>query len=180
MKHIAPHGSEIYKFGPNLRDKGVFKGKLLDALPILAKKMGMTLKPSWEKNFGAAGDGKLDLVAIFSLDPFAPSFVVIVGQCASMENENDWQTKRSQAQLSYQAGTYDYLVEPQGVLFIPVCFRQPDGDWVNSNSVSAVISLDRLRILLAIKDDSNLDELVSSLFQRARISLPPQSPTFST
>lgn len=171
MKYLMPESSEIYMFGPNFRDKNIFPGGLQEALQVLTSRMGMRLKTGWEKNYGSSGDGKLDLVAICRLDDHAPGFHVLIGQCASMENENDWQKKRSEALLSFQSAAFDFLVEPQGVLFIPVCFRQPDGDWVNGNNVSRVITLDRLRIISLLNNESDLGGFADELMEKSTIKL---------
>lgn len=171
-KMISPFGRAIM-FGPNSPSrKTEFPGGVQNALPLLTKAMGMNLKKGWGRNFpSASGDAKIDLVGIYDFNDTAEGFKVVIGQCASMEDEKNWERKRQEAQLKSRSGSFDFLVEPDAVLFIPVCYRQPDGSWVNSDHVSAVVTVDRIRIMkiLARKDEIGFD--VDALFKKAGIRI---------
>jgi hypothetical protein len=174
-KMISPYGTS-FMFGPNsnLR-KTVYQGGLSAALPLLTKTMGMGLKKGWERNFGTSGDAKIDLVGVYNFNDTADGFKVVIGQCAAMEDEKNWEKKRQEAQLNTRLGSFDFLVEPDAVLFIPVCYRQPDGTWINSDHVSSVITVDRIRLMkvLTQKDETGLN--IPQLYQKAGLSLsiPP-------
>lgn len=172
LKHMISPSGKVFMFGPNSDDRAkIFGSKLTDALPKLVAEMGMRLKAGWERNYGTSGDGKIDIVGVYPFDKFAAGLHVIVGQCASMEEETNWEKKRKEASLYFQSAAFDFLVEPQGVLFIPVCFRQPDGDWVRPNSVSAVVTMDRLRIMTVLADKGDQPFDLAELFKVAGIAL---------
>ncbi|MGF9694675.1 hypothetical protein AAIH46_17785 [Rhizobium sp. 0TCS1.26] len=159
-------------FGPNsVARRTRFSGGLSAALPALTAVMGMGLKPGWERNFGTSGDAKIDLVGVYNFNDSARGFKVVIGQCAAMEEEKNWERKRQEAQLFTRSGSFDYLVEPDAVLFIPVCYRQPDGDWVNSDYVSSVVTVDRVRILNILAHDGATGLDVAALFTKAGISI---------
>ncbi|OEO31090.1 hypothetical protein VW23_017935 [Devosia insulae DS-56] len=172
MRQMMSPSGKVFMFGPNSDDRAKLFGKnLTDALPKLVGEMGMRLKAGWQKNYGTSGDGKIDIVGVYPFDRFAAGIQVVIGQCASMEEEGNWERKRKEAMLQFQAAAFDYLVEPQGVLFIPVCFRQPDGDWVRPNSVAAVITMDRLRIMTVLADKGGEVFDVTKLLESAGIAI---------
>jgi len=168
---ISPFGTTLM-FGPNSPERGTtFAGGLTAALPKLAKLMGMGLKTGWEKNFGTSGDASIDLVGIYNFDDSASGFKVVIGQCAAMEDEKDWMKKRQEAQLSFRSGSFSYLVEPDAILFVPACYRQPDGEWINSDFVSNVVTIDRVRIMKILQKMGFDDVKVTDFFDRAGIKL---------
>ncbi|MEJ6781792.1 hypothetical protein [Aminobacter sp. Piv2-1] len=166
---VSSHG-DVYMFGPNSSDrKKKFSSNLRKAIPILASKIGMRLKHGWERNYTSSGDGKIDLIGVYNFDNRALGLPVFLGQCASIEDEQQWQKKRLEAKFSSRSGSFDYLVEPQGILFIPGCYRQPDGDWVNSDLVSDVVTIDRLRLMAILKGYSGMRQLMDELYEKTEI-----------
>lgn len=167
LRRILPEKGEVFMFGPNSEDRRKkFSTNLLAAIPILAKRIGMRLKYGWEKNYTSSGDGKIDLVGVYDFDNRARGLHVILAQCAAMEDEKDWQKKRLEAKIESHMATYDYIVAPQAVLFVPGCYRQPDGEWVNSNNVSGVLTIDRLRIISILNYDSSIRDLIDGIFKK--------------
>lgn len=154
-KMVAPTAAVI-KFGPEARRQGGdFSTNLIEAIPVLAERMGCDLARNWEKNLAAQGDGKIDLVAIFPFDRFSKGYHVIIAQCASMEDEASWNRKRQEAKSDFLRGFFHSLVDAQAALFIPACFRQSDGSWVDDNDVSGVIVIDRLRIVDVMRNQAS-------------------------
>ncbi|MGO8096004.1 hypothetical protein [Rhizobium leguminosarum] len=171
QRMISPYG-RTFMFGPNSQDrKTTFAGGLSAALPTLTATMGMRLKKDWEKNFGNSGDAKIDLVGVYNFNDTAAGFKVSIAQCAAMEDENDWERKRQEAQLAHRSGSFDFLVEPDAVLFIPACYRQPDGSWINSDKVSNVITVDRVRIINILSHTEVTGLNVDHLYAQAGIQL---------
>ncbi|MEO1639888.1 MAG: hypothetical protein AAFU41_11660 [Pseudomonadota bacterium] len=147
---ISPHG-KVYMFGPSSDDrKNIFGSALATALPVLARKMGMDMAPRWAAPAGASGDGKIDIIGVYDFGDTAQGYKVVVGQCASMEDEKNWQKKRQEADLATKTGTFHFLVCPTPTLFFPSFYRSSNGDWINPDMVSGVIPIDRYRILKTI------------------------------
>ncbi|MBZ9869218.1 hypothetical protein LB515_27905 [Mesorhizobium sp. CA15] len=164
LRRLVPETGEVYMFGPNSNDRReVFHTNLSAAMPLLVEKLGIELTRDWEKNFGSSGDGKIDLVSVVRVDKLAPGVVVMVGQCAAMEEEKNWERKRQEAIFATRRGSFICLVDPQGILFIPVCYRQANGEWINKDYVSSVVTMDRLRIISVLsahgKETINIQEI---------------------
>lgn len=148
---ISPHG-QVYMFGPNSEDrKSIFGSALADAIPALARKLGMDIAPGWKAPTGASGDGKIDIVGVYDFGDTARGFKVVVGQCASIEDEKNWQKKRQEADLMTKTGTFHFLVCPTPTLFFPTFYRSSSGDWINPDMVAGVVPIDRFRIIKTLE-----------------------------
>lgn len=170
LRRLVPEDSDVFMFGPKSEDrKKRFSTDLRLALPKLAEALRMQLAPKWEKELSAQGDGKIDLVAIVGPDDPAEGTFAIIAQCASMESENDWQKKRQEADFAYHTGSFHYLAKPQGILFVPVCYRDSSGAWRSDRDVAAVLTLDRLRIVRLIEKYENLPINAQDLLQDAKV-----------
>ncbi|MBF9058758.1 hypothetical protein HKCCSP123_06135 [Rhodobacterales bacterium HKCCSP123] len=160
---ISPHG-RVFMFGPNSDDrKHHFGSALKDALPILARTLGMAMAPGWQPPSGASGDGKIDIVGVYDFNDTAEGFLVVVGQCASIEDEKSWQQKRQEADFLQKTGTFHCLVFPSPALFVPAFFRSPNGTWIDKNMVSGVIPIDRLRMLKTLANSTSLPDAQAML-----------------
>lgn len=146
MYNLMPKGSDVYVFGANSSDrKTYFNKNLTKAIPILAKKANFQLTGGWETTVGSSGDGKLDVIGINDFpDKNSPS-IVMLGQCAA--RATNWSGKRYEADFNYHKSRFHAQIDPVAVLFIPVCYRQPSGNWVNSSEIDNVIAIDRQRML---------------------------------
>lgn len=148
LAKMLPDNASVYLFGPNARRAGgIFSTNLIQAIPTLARLMGTDLGRNWQRNLNPQGDGKIDLIGIVPFDTFSHGYHVIIGQCAAMEDESNWQKKRLEALALSRRGLFAPLVDPQAALFFPACFRGPDGQWVDLDDVSGVIPIDRLRLV---------------------------------
>jgi len=148
MINLLPGGASVVMFGPNAQDrKDNFDSDLRKALPVLSKFMGMRLTEGWNGELKAQGDVGLDLIGVQPLDEFQGGWNVFIGQCAAQEDEATWQKKRAEARIDFFSWLFSSSVPSQAVLFIPVCYRQPDGTWANRRHCDAVIMIDRLRFI---------------------------------
>jgi hypothetical protein len=47
-------------------------------------------------------------------------------------------------------------------MFIPICYRTVNGEWVNNKSVNGILLVDRQRILFLIDNQQSIQKIVSS------------------
>ncbi len=157
LKNIVPSTAEVIGFGPNSADRNSkFGTNLVEALPKLAEFMGMNLKNDWQSHVKPQGDLGIDLVGVQKLDDNQGGWSVFLGQCAAHEEAESWHKKRAEAKIEFYSYAFSYSVQSQAVLFIPVCFRQPNGRWAEERYTDAVILMDRVRILRQIANDDEI------------------------
>lgn len=168
---ISPFG-EVFMFGPNSDDrKNVFGSKLEEAIPALCDKMGMSIAPNWKPPKGSSGDAKIDIIGVYGFGDTANGIDVIIGQCASIEDEKNWQKKRQEADFETKRGTFHFIVKPTAALFIPVFYRSPDGNWIDEDMVSGVIAIDRYRILNTIFAGTDAGFSADKYFEKLGIAI---------
>ena len=168
LKCLLPNTAEIVGFGPNsVHRRTKFGTNLLDAIPKLAKFMGLELTNGWEANLKPQGDARIDLVGVQELDPNEGGWNVFVAQCAAHEEPKTWQAKRAEARIDTYHFLFSYSVAWQSVLFIPSCFRQSNGKWAERRYVDTVILIDRVRLLRLIETDSDFDVEISRKLNEA-------------
>jgi hypothetical protein len=171
LKRMMPANGKVFMFGPNSDDrKNIFGSQLSVAIPKLCETLGMDIAPHWKAPEGASGDGKVDIVGVFDFSDTAKGYSVIVGQCASMEDERVWQKKRQEANLETKRGTFHFLVCPTPALFFPSFYRSADGDWIDRDNVSGVVAIDRYRLLKTLIENDAIDIDVDALFKSAGIT----------
>lgn len=168
LKSLLPDTAEIVGFGPNSNDrKNKFGKNLKDAIPRLAKFMGLDLCHGWENHLQPQGDANIDLVGVQQLDQNEGGWNIFVAQCAAHEEPKTWQAKRSEASISTYHYLFSYSVAWQSVLFIPGCFRQSNGKWAERRYVDSVILIDRVRLLRLIEIDADFDAEISKILNEA-------------
>jgi hypothetical protein len=69
---------------------------------------------------------------------------VFFGQCAAQQHH--WPEKRFEAHYATHERFMSFFHKPGVFLFIPVCYRGPDGNWVDTVA-HATILVDRLRLV---------------------------------
>ena len=151
LECLFPSPSQVYMFGPRSEDrKNIFGNKISDAIQVLASKMGATLDQKWQQKFNrrhkTGGDFKIDLVAICDFAKDTSSNFVAIAQCVASSDEGYWSKKKIEACMNFQS-TLQFSHDPYPVLFIPVLYRYASGEWFDSNCISGVLVLDRLRII---------------------------------
>ena len=166
LKNLMNEKAVVCMFGPNSKDrKKIFGSNLQNALPELVKFMGMELSPGWSKNLKTQGDAGIDLVGVQNLDVGVQNLDVgvqnldlgafgqnvYIAQCAAREDPIHWERKRCEVDMDYKKKYFCFLVKPQSVLFIPSCYRDLSGKWVDKNYVSNVILMDRVRIMNTLR-----------------------------
>lgn len=160
LAELMPKSARTVTFAANSEDRReLFGTDLRNALPALAKFMGMDMAPCWQsEDISSSGDAKIDLVGVQQLDDLEGGWHVFLGQCAAQEDENNWEAKRSEADFAYHQATFHSKVPSTPVLFVPGCFRKANGAWAKPDKTSAVILMDRLRILLRLENNQEAQD----------------------
>lgn len=160
LQGLMPSHAAIRIFDANSSDRqNYFSTDLRKALLKLAE--DLAFKPSEEEcnNAGASGDGGIDLVGVISFDDGAIGNFAIVGQCGSQEKE--WPSKKLEASPINFRNYFQLLFDWPSIMFTPICYRRPTGEWIDNQSTSGVMLVDRLRIL-SLLDKANAWQLIAN------------------
>lgn len=136
----------IYHFGVGGSDRKQFGNKLKDALPKLAEKLrdDLNLRRINQIPDNDSGDGGIDIVAVHEWRDAAESLPVYFAQCAAQQE--NWPEKRFEAHPISLEKYFSFFHKPGSIMFIPVCYRGPDGQWIDSDGHQSIL-IDRLRII---------------------------------
>ena len=135
----------VYHFGVGGRDRAEFGNKLKDSLKALASKtreetIDRRIDEISDHNVGDAG---IDIVAIYNWKDAADSVPTFFCQCAAQQE--GWPEKRFEASPFSLEKYFSFFHKPSTVLFIPLCYRVPNGQWIGSDGHQSIL-IDRLRI----------------------------------
>lgn len=157
VRLISSSFANVRIFGVGSDDRKKYYGSnLRKALPRLSRDMGIQLNPGWRKHVKPQGDLGLDIIAFDGLGDNIESSLVLIAQCACSENASDWSKKRAEAMIGNRRGTFSPLVDPIPVLIIAALYRTSEGAWVDTDPVSNVLTLDRLRIIKILQRHEDL------------------------
>lgn len=146
---------KVYHFGAGGRDRSLFGNKLSDAISVLAEKLRDELHTKHVSKISSqdVGDAGIDIVALHEWGDPAEAIPAYFAQCAAQQN--GWPEKKYEAHPISIAKYVNFFCPPGAILFIPLCYRGPDGHWLDADGHN-VILIDRLR----------LAELLSAQFSR--------------
>lgn len=135
----------IYHFGKGGLHRAEFGNKLKDALRALAAKTRDHLVEDNvdELSEQDTGDAGIDLVAIYEWNDAAKSVPSVFCQCAAQQE--GWPEKRFEAHPLSLEKYFSFFHKPSTVLFIPLCYRAPTGQWVTADGHQSIL-IDRLRL----------------------------------
>lgn len=158
-------GWKVVHFGAGGRDRALFGNKLKDALRGLAATLKeMTVEAHIEElpnqNVGDAG---IDIVLYKDWGDNARSTPAFFAQCASQQDA--WPAKRFEASALNLTRYFNFFHCPGTILFIPVCYRNVDGSWINSSGHTTLL-IDRLRLVQLLDkrieiDGAQVDEVLT-------------------
>lgn len=135
----------VYHFGAGGSDRARFGNKLKDAFSSLAAlirdDVNKRVEELSEQN---VGDGGIDIVAVKEWNDPAESLPVYFAQCAAQQEK--WPEKRFEAHPITHERYINFFNKPGAILFIPLCYRGPDGQWIDSEGHNCLL-IDRLRIV---------------------------------
>ncbi|MER9191481.1 hypothetical protein [Mesorhizobium australicum] len=155
-------GWDVLHFGKGGGDRGLFGSKLKEAIRELAKRMKDTTDETHISALSEqdTGDAGIDIVAMHDFGDTAPGITAFFGQCAAQQLA--WPEKRFESH-PISLRKYMHAFHPPGtLLIIPVLYRNPDGNWVDTESYPTVL-LDRLRIVQLLESRNSLDAISAAL-----------------
>lgn len=91
-----------------------------------------------------SGDKGLDIVACQPFNDAALGSFSIFGQCAS-KKEHWWHKKHEASPVNYRE-VIAFKNDPLNMVFIPVCFRDSNGEWIDEICSTGCLLIDRVRI----------------------------------
>lgn len=136
---------KIYHFGSGGADRHLFGNKLKEAL----RKLGELIKDDVHERRVSklpeqdTGDGGIDLIALREWGDPAESLAVYFAQCAAQQT--GWPEKRFEAHSITHEKYFNFFHRPGNILFIPLCYRGPNGKWIGDDGHQTVL-IDRLRL----------------------------------
>ncbi len=167
LRQLMPNWAEVRVFDANSDDRRNYFGTDLRlALLRLGQDIGASYVNDDECNKHAPqGDAKIDLVAVAGWDDSAPGRLAILGQCAA--RETDWPDKRLEAHPVGLRGVFTLLADPVNACFIPLLYRETNGQWITDTGASGCLLIDRLRFILLLQRRARTNQLVDAAwFQR--------------
>jgi len=164
---------QVKIFGAGSNDRNNFFGSgTRDALCKLAEFVSATphrdeiYKKRIDGSFkiSNSGDAGLDIVACQPFNDFAAGCLSIFGQCAS-KKEHWWHKKHEANPINFQT-ILSFNNAPLNVVFIPVCFRDSNGEWYEEVAPTGCLLIDRVRICSMLAggqiDDISLGTFVAA------------------
>lgn len=143
-----------------------YSGLFEQKVRLLGKELGYKIFDTPSFNPTNLGDGGLDIVAYPKFIETPGSIPVVFAQCAC--SAADWPLKRFEVQYSNWEGVIKMDLSPLPLIFIPFCFRTPDGKWFEPKDVTGTSVIDRHRILEIYErvNDANLTRTIKQLVER--------------
>lgn len=162
MCELMPPKAAVRIFDANSVDRRQYFGTdLRKALKVLGKDLAATHISDAEcVAMSSSGDAGVDLVAIATWGDQAAGIHAILGQCAA--REKDWPEKRLQASPLALRALFTFLSDPVNAVFIPVLYRDATGAWVMQTPASGCVLVDRLRVLLLLRDRKKQNQIVAT------------------
>lgn len=129
-------------FGSGARDALCKLAEFVSATPIHYVINKKSEDGSYKIN--TSGDKGLDIVASQSFNDNAAGCFSIFGQCAS-KKEHWWHKKHEANPINFRE-IIAFKNDPLNMVFIPVCFRDSNGEWVEEMSSTGCLLVDRVRL----------------------------------
>jgi len=142
---IWPSKGEVRPFGKNETNYTGAKWERINTLASEIGGVGLCNESTFRA--GDSGDGGIDLVGWYQLDPNeVRNNLSILAQCAC--SRSAWPNK--QTEISHDRLSANFISPTHRwnqALFIPHCFRGSDGRWAVTGEIGQVVLIDRLRII---------------------------------
>ena len=137
---------KVIHFGTGGRDRSCYGHKLKDALMNLSRVLRETPIEQEIHNLSDhdTGDAGLDIIIYREWRDPARATPCYFAQCAAQKD--NWPTKKFESNPLNLEKFFSFFHKPGTILFIPLCFRGVDGNWINSDGHQTIL-IDRQRLL---------------------------------
>lgn len=149
LRQYMPAGSEVHLFGTNRLNRGqrYSISLCLNRIKKLAIDIRDPYAASDDAPFRNSGDNGLDVVGWAPFVDPARGSLLVFGQCACTDDDEEWRKKQHSTSVDRWRKTINFLVNPMNVTFIPQCYRRNLGEWHNENNIENSLVIDRLRLV---------------------------------
>lgn len=148
LKNILPETAVVELFGKNPLNKGVYSGSLWGKIERLAETLNEKVHhglSSADYPLQNTGDDGLDLVGYIPSGDLLPSKLIFFGQCACTPEE--WISKQNSSAHNAWKNKISITTSINNIVFIPFCFRNATGMWVNIGDIHDSLLIDRRRLI---------------------------------
>lgn len=173
LRKMMPEDAEVRLFAVDSEDRKTYFGTHFhDAVKTLASDLGDTPQEKSIAKEPAQGDGGLDVIGLVPFRDGASGAFAVFGQSAAREIY--WPKKVLEAHPLNFNSLINFTHPPVNMVFIPLCYRDSNGEWVSTKSVSQSVLLDRVR-LCKLLDDWHLPRNEQDLLDNLLPHLSPSS-----
>ncbi len=161
IRGLMPAHADVKVFDANSTDRSIYYGTdTRDALKKLGNDLSAIHVNETEcERASSSGDVGIDLVATVNFDDGAATSYAVLAQCASQQKE--WPKKTLEAHPERHRGYFQTLFSWPSVMFIPLCYRNGNGSWINNSKTSGVLLLDRVRIFWLLEKENSWQRIFS-------------------
>lgn len=156
LRRFLPEDAQVYIFGSggNIETEKRYTGNLWTKVNKLAEDLcENVVAREIEFNPKNVGDNGLDIVAWISLGDRNRGHILVFGQCACSKDE--WVAKQSSSHVISWRPIIRFIAPPSNMVFIPFCYRRPDGSWFAEINIHESIVVDRPRLCYALNKRLN-------------------------
>lgn len=148
MRAWLPTGAQVHPWGTSAIS-GRYRGNKWAKLTKLAEDLHEQLVLE-QQDFASTdvGDSGADVVAWLPFDDANDSVVAFLAQATCKVS---WQRKQHESSYDAWSRLMTFTAHPNNVLFVPFCFRTPDGGWYQRAWINKSVLVDRPRLLWLLR-----------------------------
>lgn len=163
LRWLMCNNAKIWVFDVNSADRrNHFSNNLHDALRALGTEISERPDEIVVAQQAKQGDGGLDLVGVLQFPDRGRGYFTVFGQCAAQQE--GWPLKTLETRRLNPL--FNFSHKPYNFNFIPVLYRQSNGEWINEVHTSDCLIVDRVRIMKTLFHDDR--SLPSELFSTVK------------
>jgi hypothetical protein len=147
MCGLSPPAAKVRLFDANSTDRKIYYGTdLRVALKKLGKDLGVSqIFDDHCNKVNPSGDAGIDIVSVLDFNDGAATNYAILGQCAAQEK--NWPAKRFESMFMFLSPYFSREIDFFSVIFIPISFRNSNGEWSDFRYNCGSLIIDRKRML---------------------------------
>lgn len=162
LREYLGDAAQVHVFGTGTQKGDRYSGNAWTRLRRLSSDLALPLGVTRDQ-IPTSGDRGLDLIGWFPLAEGEAEHgrLILAAQCGA---GLDWPEKQSSSGPARWRNILKMTVPWSNAMFIPYCFRSPDGSWWDSTVLEESILFDRQRLTTLL--DDRIEEVPSELLDR--------------